>query len=124
MLHLRRLMESRPMLSGVPDRSTIEGDAGAGVTLVRVRRGDGYLMAYVSNGRPVTLNMTAVRGRKLRAWWFDPRTGAARRIGEFTNKGTQAFTPPGEPGRGNDWVLVLDDGSRRFPAPGVPLARK
>ena len=124
MLHLRRLMESRPLLTGVPDASAIEGDAGAGVTLVRVRRGDGYLMAYISNGRQVTLKVTAVRARKLRAWWFDPRTGSARRAGEFAAQGTRTFRPPGTPDRGNDWVLVLDDASRKFPAPGTPLVRK
>jgi hypothetical protein len=28
------------------------------------------------------------------------------------------FSPPGEPGAGHDWVLVLDDASRGYPPPG------
>lgn len=120
MLHLRRLMESRPILSAAPDSQVVDGDAGTGASIIRVRRAPGYLMAYFSNGRPASLRMGAIGGRKVRAWWFDPRTGAARRIAEFTNQGTHAFTPPGEPGRGNDWVLVLDDVAKKYLAPGVP----
>jgi hypothetical protein len=38
--------------------------------------------------------------------------------------GTRIFTRPGTPDRGNDWVLVLDDASRKFPALGVQPVRK
>jgi hypothetical protein len=31
-----------------------------------------------------------------------------------------SFTPPSS-GPGNDWVLVLDDAARNFPAPGKPI---
>jgi hypothetical protein len=60
-------------------------------------------------------------GSKLVAWWFDPRTGSATRLGEFPNTGTKEFDPPGAPQRGNDWVLVLDDLSKDYSAPGVVL---
>jgi hypothetical protein len=36
----------------------------------------------------------------------------------FPNQGVRRFTPPGTPGAGNDWVLMLEDASQRFPAPG------
>jgi hypothetical protein len=62
--------------------------------------------------------MGRVSGEKVRAWWFDPRTGDAKQIGTFENKGTREFDPPGEKARGNDWVLVLDDASKAFPEPG------
>ena len=119
MLNLRRLMESRPLLGAVPDQSLIEGDAGKGAEIVRGRRGAGYAMLYISNGRPVTVRLGALRAKKLRAWWFDPRTGASHAAGEFRDQGTRSFTPPGEPARGNDWVLVLDDAARKFRAPGL-----
>jgi hypothetical protein len=54
----------------------------------------------------------------VKAWWYDPRTGASRPAGEWAGEGRRTFTAPGVPGRGNDWVLVLDDAARRFPAPG------
>jgi hypothetical protein len=52
------------------------------------------------------------------AWWFNPRTGQATGIGSFENKGERLFTPP-EPGEMSDWVLVLDDASKGYPAPGA-----
>lgn len=52
------------------------------------------------------------------SWWFDPRHGAAYRIHQGVGTGIQFFTPPTS-GRGNDWILVLDDASRSFPRPGA-----
>ncbi|NJO70267.1 MAG: hypothetical protein HC830_14170 [Bacteroidetes bacterium] len=51
------------------------------------------------------------------AWWYNPRNGSAIKIGIFSNKGTQTFLSP-NPGEILDWVLVLDDVSKKYPAPG------
>jgi len=66
----------------------------------------------------VTVDLTKLTGARIEAWWFDPRTGAAKAIGQWPREGMRTFTPPGTPGRGHDWVLVLDDAARRFPPPG------
>jgi len=39
-------------------------------------------------------------------------------IEEFANSGTRAFEPPGTQGRGNDWILVVDDAAKNFSYPG------
>ena len=44
-------------------------------------------------------------------------TGQAEEIGQFDNKGTREFNPP-TPGEMLDWVLVLDDAEKKYPAPG------
>ena len=45
-----------------------------------------------------------------------------RAMAEGIADGVKEFNPPGEPSRGaNDWVLVLDDPSKRYGAPGVPM---
>jgi hypothetical protein len=61
--------------------------------------------------------MSAITGPRVKAWWFDPRDGKASAIGEFTNEGVRAFTPPA-PGEGLDWILVLDDLAQGYPPPG------
>jgi hypothetical protein len=71
-----------------------------------------------------------VTGDRIRASWFDPRTGEATLIGESpkTEAGdsqadvlrgdvARTFTPPTS-GPGNDWVLVVDDASKNYPPPG------
>jgi Protein of unknown function (DUF4038)/Putative collagen-binding domain of a collagenase len=74
------------------------------------------VMAYLPTSRTFTVDMTKIAGRAAKAWWFNPRTGKAELAGKFPASGNRQFTPPGE----GDWVLVLDDDSRKAPPPGRP----
>ena len=126
----KKLLLSRPFLTRVPDDTVIVTDRvstsvpGAGrYRFVATRDSNGtYAMVYAPAGRNFTVRMDAIQGGRIQAWWFDPRTGAATTIGEFANTGTREFNPP-DPGEALDWVLVLDDKSKHFPKPGVPLKR-
>ena len=113
MRHLKALMLSRPFFERVPDQRLIAGDNGTGYGRVLATRGRGYAMAYSYTGRPFRIRMGLISGRKVRAAWFDPRSGAERPIGTFANIGERLFTPPGKPRPGNDWVLLLDDATAR-----------
>jgi hypothetical protein len=118
--HVRRLFESRPYPKLVPDQSVFVGDAGRGAEHARAARAEdgSFLLAYLPTGKPMTLRMNVLGGAKVQAWWFDPRRGEAIAVGEYGNTGTVLFTPPREPRRGNDWVLVLDDVAPGFAPPG------
>ncbi|MEO6786784.1 MAG: putative collagen-binding domain-containing protein [Chthoniobacteraceae bacterium] len=59
-----------------------------------------------------------IDGLRVKASWFDTRTGEATAIGEFDSKGTREFPAP-NPGDDFDLVLVLGDAARKFPRPGV-----
>ena len=61
--------------------------------------------------------MGVIKGAKVKAWWFNPRDGTAKAISEFANTGEREFTPP-DKGEMIDWVLVLDDAAKKYPAPG------
>ncbi|HZH74110.1 MAG TPA: glycoside hydrolase family 140 protein [Mariniphaga sp.] len=121
----RRLIESRPFLDRIPDDSIIEPHQvttsvpGAGrYRYVATRDEAGtYAMVYAPVGRPFTVRMDVIKGEKVVAWWYNPRNGKAEKIGSFSNKGTQTFTPPA-PGELLDWVLVLDDAGAGYKAPG------
>lgn len=63
------------------------------------------------------MRLDKLAGPLLKAWWFDPRTGAATPAGEFANAGERQFMPPA-PGEVLDWVLVLDQASQGYDAPG------
>jgi hypothetical protein len=56
-------------------------------------------------------------GTLIKAYWYDPRLGTSTYIGSFPKRASREFTPPSH-GRGNDWVLVLDDAAKNFPPPG------
>jgi hypothetical protein len=126
MQHGRRLIESRPFLTRIPDDSIIVTDRvptsvpGAGrYRFVATRDTDGtYAMVYAPVGRAFKVRMDVIKGAKVKAWWYDPRSGQATAIGEFPNTGEREFLPP-DKGEMLDWVLVLDDASNGYPAPGA-----
>jgi hypothetical protein len=125
MQHAKHLMLSRPFLTRIPDDSIIVTDRvptsvpGAGrYRFVATRDADGsYAMVYAPVGRKFKVHMDKVTGPKVKAWWFNPRTGEATAIGEFPNTGEREFVSP-TPGEDLDWVLVLDDAAKKYPAPG------
>jgi hypothetical protein len=106
--YVRQLMESRPMLTRVPDQSLIITQPATDEDHIQATRGDNYAFVYIPTGKPVSIQMGKIQGDKVKASWFDPRTGKTQEAGRIANKGPHHFTPPGKPGRGNDWVLVLD----------------
>jgi hypothetical protein len=117
-------MLSRPFLSRVPDQALVVAGQGDGVSRVQVTRDAtpgrsdaSYLMAYFPEHREVTLATEAIAGAGLRGWWFSPRTGDATALGTLRKEPKLAFAPPTNV-PGEDWVLVLDDAARRYPAPG------
>ncbi len=122
MQYARALLESRPFLSRIPDQSVIASDPGTGTQHIRATRdGDGrYAFVYVPSGAitgagEIEVNLTNLAGDQVAAWWYDPRTGAARRIGVLPKRSPMAFTVPQG---GPDWILVLDDAGCAFPPPG------
>ena len=125
MIYGRRLIESRPFLTRVPADDVIVTDRiatavpGAGTRrFAATRDTDGtYAMVYAPVGRAFSVNMGVIKGGKVAASWFNPRTGTATKIGEFANTGTREFLPP-DPGELLDWVLVLDDAAKNYPPPG------
>lgn len=118
MLFLKRLMLSRPYFERVPDQNLIAGLNGTGHDYAIATRGASYALIYTWTGKPVRIRMGLISGTRVRASWYSPRDGSVQSAGEFANQGDRLFTPPGKPADGNDWVLVLDDASKKFPAPG------
>lgn len=126
MQHGRRLLESRPFLTRIPDDSIIvthrvaTAVPGAGrYRFAGTRDAEGtYAMVYAPVGRAFTVRMGVIKAPRVKAWWFNPRTGKAFEIGEFPSLGDREFTAP-DPGEDLDWILVLDDASKGYPAPGA-----
>jgi hypothetical protein len=117
MQYMKKLVESRPFLSRVPDQTVLTSAAGSGLSRIQATRAsDGaYFMVYSPNGQAFTVDMAKVSGTTARTYWYDPRTGATTDNGTRNTTGTASFTPPA----GGDWVLVADDTARGFAAPGL-----
>jgi hypothetical protein len=115
MRYVRDLIESRPVLSRVPDQSLV-ADALQGADHIAATRGDGYAFIYDAQGRPFTMNLGKISGDRVKCSWYNPRSGDAMEAGQFDNKGTQAFVAPSE-GFGSDWILIVDDATKSYQLP-------
>jgi len=113
--YLRRLIESRPFLTQRPDLSLLAFEQTKPWEMCLALRGDGYALVYTPTGRTLEIALDKLGFANVKAAWFDPRTGNTSEIGQFPARGRRSFDPPGEPGEGNDWVLILDDAARTFP---------
>jgi len=124
--YAKKLFESRPMLELVPDQSLIVKGQGNCGSYSPAIKGKSFAFIYIPTGNTLTIKLGTIDGAKVKAWWFNPRTGKSNLIGEYENKGEQQFNVPGmskdlpwlKSGRGSDWVLVLDDSSKGFTEPG------
>jgi hypothetical protein len=128
MIFARQLLESRPILSRIPDDGLIV-DAevkteipGAGTRrFVATRDSHGtYGMVYVPVGRTFQVHLDKLKGARFVAWWYNPRDGHATICDEFAADKAKEFTPP-TPGEALDWVLVIDDAAQKYPPPGTLL---
>ncbi len=119
MKHLRTLFESRPWHRLVPDQSVIAGNPRAGADHVRAARAEdgSFAFVYSPTGRSVTADLSTIKAEKVRALWFNPREGKAGVLGEYAGGGKQTFDFFSH-GRGNDWLLLLEDPARGFALPG------
>ena len=121
----RKLLLSRPFLTRIPDPSLIIPDRvatsvpGEGRYRFAATRDleQSYAMIYVPAGRRFSVKTDLIKASKIRAWWFNPRNGEARVLETFVNQGSRTFISP-NPGEALDWILVLDDASKKYPAPG------
>jgi hypothetical protein len=121
MKHVRRLFESRPFQKLVPDQSIIlDGPAHGGAKIRAARASDGsFALVYSPRGEQFTIRVNVIRTSRICQTWFDPRTGTSKVLHTTDTPGFQTFVPPTR-GRGNDWILVLDDATAGFPPPGEP----
>ena len=119
--HACALLLSRPFLSRIPDQSLIVSEAGEGTHHVQATRDrDGrYALVYLPSGNAVELDLTGLSGEQLVADLVRSAHGRRVRCRHRPEADARAtFVPPQG---GPDRVLVLDDATYGFPAPGTVI---
>jgi hypothetical protein len=118
--YLKKLILSRPCLSRVPDSSLIASGQGTKGDHIEAFRDSAntYVMIYLPRGKNIAVNMGFLKSKEVAVWWFNPRTGNAKKVGRKNRATVMSFTPPAS-GNENDWVLVLDDPAKKYNEPGT-----
>ncbi len=139
---VRYLMESRPP-PRTPDQTRVVGQpptapAASAPTPGRGGRGprenaliripairaedNSFAFIYLPTGqKSATINTSKLSGATLQSWWYDPRTGKSTEIDTAPKTATRLYTVPTDPtipAGNDDWVLVIDDATKNYPAPG------
>jgi hypothetical protein len=106
----RRLFESRPFEELVPDQGMIlDGPTfgGAKIRAARSRKGT-FAFIYSPTGESFTIDKRVFNARRVKEFWFDPRYGCTYEFHTTSNASFQTYLPPTS-GRGNDWILILEE---------------
>ncbi len=113
----RKILEQRNWQRLVPDQSLIvsENKEDSTYSVAAVSQDGDYLLAYLPYGNKVTISTQKIKGTRLKAWWFNPRDGSIISLPAFANNGSQTFAPHSV-GRGSDWLLVIEDAAKNYPA--------
>lgn len=103
--YLRALVESRPMLTRVPDQSMVTSGAPG---TVATRDTDGtYAMVYMPCDGRYELDLAALGGKATVGTWMDPRNGVTQPAAQHKS----FWKTPGD----GDWVLVVDAEDAGYP---------
>jgi len=75
-----------------------------------------FVLAYTPMGKPLTIDLSKMNAQKVVAFWYNPRDGKSRKIGEYATTDKPEFAP-WSIGRGSDFVLVIMDVAAKYRLP-------
>lgn len=118
MKYVRRLFESRPFTLLEPAQSMIyDGPKTGGAKIRAALAQDGsFAFIYSPRGEKFTVDRRMVKGNRVREIWYNPRYGNSQLVHVTSSAGYQTYTPPTS-GRGNDWILIIEDEAKKFSLP-------
>ena len=102
----QRLVKDGPTFRGAKIRAALAND-------------NSFAVIYSPRGEPFTIDQRMISGLKHNEYWFNPKYGFYDKIMEPDTIGFQTYTPPTS-GRGNDWVLIVEDASHGSTNPIFP----
>lgn len=118
--HMRRLFESRPFQLLQPAPQLLGDAPSSGGAKVRAAcASDGsFAIIYSPRGENFTFDRDPLKAKRLNEIWFDPRYGVSYAVHTTNTHGFQTYAPPTS-GRGQDWILIIEDAAKEWPLPGT-----
>jgi hypothetical protein len=109
MHNLNKLMLSRSSyFDRVPAQEIITDNTKDKYDYILATKGKKFAMAYTYTGINFKVDMSKLGFKTSRISWYDPSKGEATSVEAGDDQGVREFDPPGEPGNGHDWVLIIE----------------
>jgi hypothetical protein len=117
--YVKRLFESRPFEKLKPDQTLVLDGPVSGGGKIRAAIAIDYSFAifYSPRGESFSVDQSKIKATDLKAIWYDTRYGIGHSVHSGNTFAIQTYTPPMS-GRGNDWILILEDADLNYPVPG------
>jgi Protein of unknown function (DUF4038)/Putative collagen-binding domain of a collagenase len=106
--HLKQLMESDPHYFDRKPAQDLVLNQGKRYDYIVATQSSNSILAYTYTGRNIELDLSALKNKKWKAFWFNPRNGGKTYFSTVKRAKMLSFNPPNVPQNGNDWVLVLE----------------
>ncbi|WP_340114213.1 glycoside hydrolase family 140 protein [Maribellus mangrovi] len=106
--YMKKIFEQLPWQKMEVDQSLILNDnlEDESYILCAVGTHKKFAVAYTPNGTPINANVSKIDSERINAWWFNPRSGKVKHIGNFDTNVAREFKPWAS-GWGSDFLLIL-----------------
>ena len=108
MKYMKEFFELLPWQDMIPDQSPVLNDNPENESYIICASDTGkkFIIAYTPQGKSIKINLSAIDSKIIDAYWFNPRSGEFKFIGEYSNSTVPEFKPWAT-GRGSDFLLLL-----------------
>ncbi|HDR88191.1 MAG TPA: DUF4038 domain-containing protein [Bacteroidetes bacterium] len=106
--YMKQIFELIPRQRMQLDQSLILNDntENESYMLSAIDSGRQFIVAYTPTGNPVKVDLSKMKSEKIKAYWFNPRSGKIKYTGDFNTNSPHEFKPWSR-GRGSDFLLIL-----------------
>lgn len=118
LMFMKKLLTAFPWQEMTNDQSLIlnENLADSSYVICAIGKQRDFMLAYTPVGKPIQIDLSRLNAQMVSAFWFNPRDGKSRKIGEYATTETPEFKP-WSIGRGSDFVLVIRDINAAYKLP-------
>lgn len=106
--HLKELLLSKSYFDRVPAQEILVNNTGTRYDYNIATKGKQYALVYTYTGNNFTIDRSKISFPIKSLQWFHPADGKRSTITTKGDGNLMEFDPPGEPGSGNDWVLIIE----------------
>ena len=108
MLYMKNLLTSFPWQKMVNNQDLILSDnpEDEGYIVSSIGMDKDFIIAYTPRGRPIQPDLSKIGSDRVKAYWFNPRSGECLYLDSYSNSERPTFKPWAT-GRGSDFLLII-----------------